>query len=199
MLYNHLSINYLCFQEGYISKGNNKTRVNEEIRSSHVRLIDENGNNVGIISLKIAIDRAKEASLDLVEVAPETSPPVCKILDFNRYLYGLQKKRKESKKKSKSAHLKQIRLSPNIDKNDLKMKFKKIKEFLDEGHKVKINMMFRGRQKEHLEVGGEILNGIIKQLGETAVCQNVPKFEGYCMSAMMVPHHHQKENKNNGQ
>ena len=120
-------------------------------------------------------------------MAPEVTPPVCRVMDYSRYYYELKKKRKDNLKKSKVSHLKQIRLSPNIGKNDLQMKFKRIKEFLNEGHKVKINMMFKGRQKEHLGIGREILEAIIRELASVAVSQGQPSFEGYYMSATMIP------------
>jgi translation initiation factor IF-3 len=125
--------------------------------------------------------------LDLVEVAPGAKIPVCKVMDYNRYYFELKKKKKEEKKKSKSKQLKQIRMSPNIGKNDLKVKFNKITNFLDKGHNVKVNMFFRGRQREHLEVGREILAGIMKELEGRATYQSEPKFEGYSMSVLFRP------------
>ena len=139
------------------------------------------------MSINAALDKAREKGLDLVEVAPEAKPPVCKVMDYNRYYYEQKKKLKENKKKSKAVQLKQIRLSPNIGKNDLKIKYNKIRKFLEEGHKVKVNMRFRGRQKEHLEVGKTILVSVMNELEDIAVCQSEPKFEGYCMSMLMVP------------
>ncbi len=137
------------------------------------------------------MDKARQEAinreLDLVKVAPQANPPVCKIMDFNKYYYEKKKKEKESKKKTKSAQLKQMRLSPNIGKNDLKTKFRKIKSFLKDGHKVKVNMMFKGREKEHLEVGREILLTMIDQLKDVAKCKNKPKFEGFYMSVMLAP------------
>jgi translation initiation factor IF-3 len=105
-------------------------------------------------------------------------------MDFSRYYYELKKK---NRKKTKTVHLKQVRLSPNIGKHDLKVKFKHIKEFIEHGQKVRVNMRFRGRQKEHQELGREILNAIIKQLEEIATCQSEPKFEGYYMTTTLVP------------
>lgn len=122
-----------------------------------------------------------------MEVAPQARPPVCKVMDYNRYYYEKKKKEKENKKKSKQAQLKQLRLSPNIGKHDLKFKFDKIKKFLEDGHKVKVNMRFKGREREHLDVGKEILNAIIDELKEVAECQNEPCFEGYYMSILLVP------------
>jgi translation initiation factor IF-3 len=139
------------------------------------------------VSVSAALEKARERGMDLVEVAPEAKPPVCKVMDYNRYYYEQKKKLKENKKKSKVVQLKQIRLSPNIGKNDLKIKYIKIRKFLEEGHKVKINMRFKGRQKEHLEVGKTILMSVMNELEDIAVCQSEPKFEGYFMSVLMAP------------
>ncbi|MFH1415046.1 MAG: translation initiation factor IF-3 [Elusimicrobiota bacterium] len=164
-----------------------KLRINQQIRTAQVRLIDDTGNNSGIVSLQDALDKARDRGLDLVEVAPEAKPPVCKIMDYSHYFYSLKKKEKENKKKSKTVHLKQIRLSPNIGKHDLKIKFERIKKFLDDGHNVKVNMRFKGRQKEHLEVGRAILEAIITELKDAAVCQSKPFYEGYYMTVLLTP------------
>ena len=168
-------------------KSNKKLRVNEEIDSSEVLLITSEGDKVGVVDKKVAISRAKEANLDLVEVSPQARPPVCKIMDYSRYYYEQKKKFKSGKKKSKSLHLKQIRLSPNIGSHDLEFKFGKIKQFLLNGHNVKINMMFKGRQREHQEMGKEILNSIINQLKDIATVQSEPNFEGFYMTLTMAP------------
>ncbi len=170
-----------------ITAENHKLRTNEEIRASNVLLVDSNGSNIGVVGKQVAIERAREQSLDLVEVAPQANPPVCKIMDYSRYYFERKKKLKENKKKSRNAQLKQIRLSPNISKHDLQVKFGKISRFLKDGHKVKVNMMFRGRQKEHLDVGREILNGIVRELEGVAEPQGEPNFEGFYMSVMLVP------------
>jgi translation initiation factor IF-3 len=140
-----------------------------------------------VVSLSVALERAKDASIDLVEVSPESKPPVCRLMDFKRHRYEQSKKQKDNKKKTPASQLKQIRLSPNIGKHDLQVKFKMIKRFLEKGHRVKVNMMFRGREKEHLEVGKEILYAIIGQLDNVATCLEEPKYEGYYMSILLVP------------
>ncbi len=145
------------------------------------------GENLGVIPIEKALELARKEELDLVEVAPDSRPPVCKIMDYNKYYYEQKKKKRENKKKAVSKDLKQIRLSPNIGRHDLETKFGKIKSFLEKGHKVKINMMFRGRQKEHLEVGKHILTGIIEELKEVAECTSEPCFEGFYMSMMLSP------------
>lgn len=146
-----------------------------------------------MLPVQKALQLAREEGLDLVEVAPEARPPVCKMMDYSKYYYEQKKKRRENKKKSVSKDLKQIRLSPNIGKHDLKTKFNKIKGFLEKGHKVKVNMMFKGRQKEHLEVGKQILAGIVEQVDEIAECVSEPNYEGFYMSMMLAP---RKENNN---
>jgi translation initiation factor IF-3 len=166
---------------------NTKLRTNERIRSHQVRLIDDKGQNIGVITTDAALERAKDAGLDLVEVAPEAKPPVCKIMDYSRYHYEQKKKLKENRKKSKVVQLKQIRLSPNIGKHDLKIKFNQIRGFLEGGHKVKVNMRFRGRQAQHKEVGIAIMESIIEELKDIASCQSPPKLEGYFMTMLLVP------------
>jgi translation initiation factor IF-3 len=163
-----------------------------------VRLIDDKGNNIGVISTSVALEQAREKGLDLVEVASEAKPPVCRIMDYSRYAYEQKKKLKENKKKSKAVQLKQIRLSPNIGKHDLEIKFEKIKKFLEEGHKVKVNMRFRGRERQHGEVGKLILDTMIKELEGIATCQSEPKFEGYYMSMLLVPNTIKTGEKKNG-
>ena len=162
-------------------------RINEEIRASHVLLVDVDGNKIGIVAKGVAIEKARDKGLDLVEVASQANPPVCRVMDYSRFYFEKKKKVKENKKKSRTTHLKQIRLSPNIGKHDLKVKFDRMKRFLEVGHKVKVNMMFKGRQKEHLDVGKEILNGIIRELEPVAFCQSEPNFEGFYMSMLLVP------------
>lgn len=162
-------------------------RVNEDIRSSHVLLVDTDGNKLGIVTKSVALDKARDRGLDLVEVASQANPPVCRIMDYSRFYFEKKKKVKENKKKSRSAQLKQIRLSPNIGKHDLKVKFDRMKGFLEKGHTVKVNMMFKGRQKEHLDVGKEILYGIIREIEPIAACQSEPNFEGFYMSMVLVP------------
>lgn len=152
-----------------------------------MRAVSSDGENLGVIPVEKALEIARNEDLDLVEVAPAARPPVCKIMDYNKYYYEQKKKRRENKKKAVSKDLKQIRLSPNIGKHDLQTKFGKIKRFLEKGHKVKVNMMFRGRQREHQEMGKEIMTGIIHQLEDTAECTSEPCFEGFYMSMMLSP------------
>ncbi len=152
-----------------------------------MHLLSSDGKNIGVVSIKVALNRAKESELDLVEIVSQANPPVCKLLDYKRYYYDKKRKSKENKRKSKSAQLKQIRVSPNIGRHDLEVKSKHIKEFLNDGHKVKVNMMFKGRQKEHLDIGREILNAMIAEFKGIGIVQSEPVFEGFYMTMLLVP------------
>ena len=133
-------------------------RINEQIRVREVRLIDEEGNQKGIIPTKEALVMAHEANLDLVEIAPQSNPPVCKILDYGKYRFEMEKKLRDSKKKQKLLKLKEIRMQPKIDDHDLDFKSKHIREFLADGNKVKVTIRFRGRELAHTELGLEVWN-----------------------------------------
>ena len=140
--------------------------VNEKIRASKIRLIDAQGKQLGILSLKQALDIARREGLDLVEVAPQATPPVCRLLDYGKLKYQLDKKKRKTKKKQSSDVLKEIRLSYHIGKHDLEIKTKKIYRFLQEGHKVKISVRFRGREKIYREEGKRLLEQVVKQVEE---------------------------------
>ena len=144
---------------------NNKgLRVNEMIRIREVRVIDEEGNQLGIIPTPEALKMAKDKDLDLVEVSPNANPPVCKILDYGKYKFEQEKKLRDSKKNQKVLKLKEIRMQPKIGTGDLDTKAKHIQEFLDEGDKVKVTIRFRGRELAHTELGYDILNEVLKRL-----------------------------------
>jgi len=140
--------------------------VNEKIRASKIRLIDAQGKQLGILPLKQALDIARREGLDLVEVAPQATPPVCRLLDYGKLKYQLDKKKRKTKKKQSSDVLKEIRLSYHIGKHDLEIKTKKIYRFLQEGHKVKISVRFRGREKIYREEGKRLLEQVVKQVEE---------------------------------
>jgi len=140
--------------------------VNEKIRASKIRLIDAQGKQLGILSLKQALDIARKEGLDLVEVAPQATPPVCRLLDYGKLKYQLDKKKRKTKKKQSSDVLKEIRLSYHIGKHDLEIKTKKIYRFLQEGYKVKISVRFRGREKIYREEGKRLLEQVVKQVEE---------------------------------
>lgn len=155
--------------------------INERIRDKEVRLISQSGEQLGIMSSKEAMRLAREADLDLVKIAPTAKPPVCKIIDYGKYRYEQARKVKEAKKKQKTIDTKEIRLSPNIDTNDLNTKVNQAKKFLQKGAKVKVSLRFRGREMAHKYVGREILDSFFGQLEEVAVIDKPAKMEGRSM------------------
>ncbi len=162
-------------------------RINEQIRVREVRLIDDEGNQKGILTTFDAIKMAKESGLDLVEVAPQASPPVCKILNYGKFKFEQEKKVRDSKKKSKLQKMKEIRMQPKIDDHDLDFKSKHVKTFLDEGNKVKVTVRFRGRELAHTELGLEVLKQVLERLGGEYVLERAPLMEGRFMSMMLGP------------
>lgn len=152
-------------------------RINEQIRSSPVRLIDTDGTQVGIIGVREAMAMAQDRELDLVEIAPAAKPPVCKIMDFGKYLYELAKKERGSKKHA-SSQIKGIRLSPKISDHDFDFKTEAARKFLEQGHKVKVAVIFRGRQITHKEFGEEVISRFAQALEDVAKVESSPKMEG---------------------
>ncbi len=166
---------------------NKGLRVNEQIRVREVRLIDDEGEQKGIVPTIEALKMARERELDLVEVAPTANPPVCKILDYGKYRFELEKKLRDSKKKQKLLKLKEIRMQPKIGVGDLDFKSKHVQEFLAEGNKVKVTVRFRGRELAHTELGLEVLNEVLKRLGDEYVVEKQPAMEGRFMSMILNP------------
>lgn len=166
---------------------NKGLRVNEQIRVREVRLIDDEGEQKGIVPTTEALKMAKERELDLVEVAPQANPPVCKILDYGKYRFELEKKLRDSKKKQKVLKLKEIRMQPKIGAGDLDFKSKHIKEFLAEGNKVKVTVRFRGRELAHTELGLDVLNAVLQRLEGEYVMEKSPAMEGRFMSMILNP------------
>jgi translation initiation factor IF-3 len=162
-------------------------RVNEAIDARQVRLVDENGTMVGIVPLQMALERAAQAGLDLVEVAPNASPPVCKIMDYGKFKYEQQKKASAARKKQKVIEIKEIKLRPNIDENDYHVKMKKVRDFLEEGDKVKVTLRFRGREVAHQDLAMKLLERIREDIGELAKVEQMPKLEGQQMVMVMAP------------
>jgi translation initiation factor IF-3 len=162
-------------------------RINEQIDVREVRLIDAQGQMIGIVGLRDARQRAEEAGLDLVEVSPTASPPVCKILDFGKFKYEAQKKANAARKKQRVIEVKEIKMRPSIDDNDYAIKMKKVREFLDEGDKVKVTMRFRGREMAHQHLAMEILNRVKEQVADLAMVEQFPKLEGRQMVMVMAP------------
>ncbi len=155
--------------------------INEQIRDKEVRVIGADGEQIGIMSSKEAQKLAREAELDLVKIAPTAKPPVCKIIDYGKYRYELARKEKEAKKKQKVMDVKEIRLSPNIDTNDLNTKVKNARKFLEKGDKVKVTLRFRGRELAHVNASKIILDNFAEQLADIAVIDKPAKFEGRSM------------------
>ena len=158
--------------------------INEQIRDKEIRLIGENGEQLGIMSAKEAFKMAKEAELDLVKSAPTAKPPVCKIIDYGKYRYELARKEKEAKKKQKTVEIKEVRLSPNIEANDLNTKVNMAKKFIAKGDKVKVTLRFRGREMAHMQSSKHILDDFAEALADIAVIEKPAKLEG--KSIMMV-------------
>ena len=162
-------------------------KVNEDIEASRVLLIDESGEKQGEMPLEAALDAAREAGLDLVEVAGSSDPPVVKILDYGKLRFEEQKKKAAAKKKQKSADLKEIKMRPNIDVHDYEVKKKAIKRFFDDGDKVKVTLRFRGREMAHQELGMELLQKVREEFSEDAKVEQEPKLEGRQMIMVLSP------------
>ncbi|MDD7609685.1 MAG: translation initiation factor IF-3 [Spirochaetales bacterium] len=167
----------------YVNNISNKgQRINEMIRVREVRLIDEEGNQLGIVPTPEALRMAKDKGLDLVEVSPNANPPVCKILDYGKYRFEQEKKLRDAKKNQKVLKLKEIRMQPKIGSGDLDTKAKHIQEFLDEGDKVKVTIRFRGRELAHTELGYEVLNEVLKRLTSAYNIEKPAAMDGRNMS-----------------
>ena len=172
-----------------------RLRVNDLIRISPVRLIDDEDNQLGVVELDEAKRRAKEAGLDLVEVAPQSSPPVCRIMDYGKWKYAQRKKEQKAKSHTKQSELKGVRLRPKIDKHDLDIKLNKAREFLEEGHKVQFTMLFRGREMAHRDLGLRTMESICEQLKELSKVEARPKMMGRRATMMLAPDRQHKPAK----
>jgi translation initiation factor IF-3 len=162
-------------------------RINEAIRVREVRLIDEDGQNQGVVNRVDAQTRAEQAGLDLVEISPDAEPPVCKIMDFGKFKYQEQKKAAEARKKQKIVEIKEIKLRPNIDDHDYDVKMKSIRRFFDEGDKVKVTLRFRGREMAHQSLGMEVLKRVKADTETIAKVESEPRFEGRQMVMVLAP------------
>jgi translation initiation factor IF-3 len=162
-------------------------RVNEEITAMSIRLVDERGQMAGVVTLREALEKAVEAGLDLVEIAPTAQPPVCKILDYGKFKYEEQKKKNEARKKQKVIEIKEIKLRPTIDDNDYNIKMRAMHRFLEEGDKVKVTLRFRGRELAHQDLGMAVLVRVRDDLEEIAKVEQMPKMEGRQMVMVVAP------------
>ena len=160
--------------------------INEQIRDKEVRLIGENGDQLGIMSAREAMKLAQETELDLVKIAPTAKPPVCKIIDYGKYRYEQARKEKEAKKKQKTVEVKEVRLSPNIEGNDLNTKVNNARKFLEKGNKVKVTLRFRGREMAHMQTSKHILDDFAELLKDVASIEKPAKLEGRSMSMVLT-------------
>jgi translation initiation factor IF-3 len=162
-------------------------RINEDIRAREVQLIDATGHNHGPTAIQAALEMAQNAGLDLVEIAPNSTPPVCKLLDYGKYKFQAQKKAAEARKKQKVVEVKEIKLRPMIDDHDYDVKMRSMKRFFEEGDKVKITLRFRGREMAHQELGYKLLNRVKQDTATIAKIESEPRFEGRQMVMMLAP------------
>lgn len=165
--------------------------INEEIRDREVRLIDQNGEQLGIMPTRKAMDLAEQAGLDLVKIAPQAKPPVCRLMDYGKYRFEQSKKEREIRKNQKVIEIKEVRLSAVIDVHDFEVRLKQGQKFLQEGNKVKASIRFRGRQIAHSQIGMEVMNEFAEKLADIAVIEKKPLIEGRNMSMVLAP----KDNK----
>ena len=162
-------------------------KANERIKALDVQVIGSEGNNLGIMQLKKAIQLAKDEGLDLIEISPNTNPPVCKIMDMGKYKYDLQKKANQAKKKQKIVSLKEIKLRPGTEIHDYNFKIKNAKKFITKGDKVKFTVKFKGREMQHVELGKDLMNRIIEDTKDVGKVETHPKFEGRQMIMIIQP------------
>jgi translation initiation factor IF-3 len=162
-------------------------RVNEEIKSDNVRLVDQDGEMVGVVSMQEAVEAAARMSLDLVEISPDAEPPVCKLLDFGRYKFEQKRKQNDGKKKQKIVQVKEIKLRPTIDVHDYNVKLRHIEKFIGQGNKVKVSLRFRGREITHTDVGMAVMKRILADTEEIAKIEVSPKMDGRQIIMVIMP------------
>ncbi len=162
-------------------------RINDRIRGTEIRLIGAEGENVGVVSPARALEMAEEAGLDLVEISPNATPPVCKIMDFGKYKYETQKKEAEARKKQKIIEIKEVKFRPNTDTHDYEVKMRSVLKFLENGDKVKVTLRFRGREMAHQDLGRNLLERVAGDITEHGKVDNMPKMEGRQMVMMLSP------------
>ncbi|WP_160120063.1 translation initiation factor IF-3 [Rhodovarius lipocyclicus] len=162
-------------------------RVNEDIRVPQVRLIDQDGEMIGVLSTRDALLRAYSVGLDLLEISPNAVPPVCKITDYGKYKYEMAKKANEARKKQKTVEIKEIKVRPNIDDHDYETKMKQMKGFIEDGDKVKVTLRFRGREMAHQELGVKVLERIRTELAEAVKVESMPRLENRQMIMVLAP------------
>ena len=161
--------------------------INEEIRDAEVRVIDENGTMLGVLPIEEALSIAEERNLDLVNVSPNANPPVCKILDYGKYRYEIQKREKDAKKRQKVTEVKEVRLSTFIEEHDIQVKAKNASKFLQEGNRVKVSLRLRGRERDYANHAIEVMNDFAESLSDICVVDKKPKFEGRGINMFLSP------------
>ncbi len=164
-----------------------RVRVNEQIRISPVRVVDEEGEQLGILQLEEALATADDRGLDLVEVAPDARPPVCRIMDYGKYRYQLSRKQREARKKQHQVHLKEVKFRPGTEDHDFEFKVRHARRFIEEGNKVKVTVMFRGRQISHPEVGRDVLERVANALEDEAKVESSPSMDGRTLTMILAP------------
>lgn len=173
-------------------------RINDRIRASEVRLIDENGDQAGVVTIREALSRAEEVGLDLVEVSPDAKPPVCKLIDYGKFKYQQSKKAQEAKKKQVVIELKEVNLTPNTDKHDLQTKQNHIRRWVADRARVQVGVKFRGREMSHIDLGYKVIGELMRGLEELVVQEAPPKMEGRRLVVTLVPRADAKEKKGEG-
>ena len=164
-----------------------KERINEEVTAPEVRLIDQDGEQKGIVPVSEALSMAEEAGLDLVEIAPQAEPPVCRIMDYGKFIYQKQKKQQEARKKAKQVQVKEVKFRPGTEEGDYQVKLRNLKRFLEKGDRVKVTIWFRGRELAHKELGLKMLERVQQDVAELGTVEQMPKMEGRQMHMMVVP------------
>ncbi len=177
------------------NKDDSNIRCNENINASEVRVVDADGNQLGILPIHEALMLAREKGLDLVEVAPNASPPVCRIMDVGKFKYQQQKKAQAAKKKQHVIQVKEIRMRPKIDQHDYNVKLKHLRRFLEEGNKAKVTVRFRGREMAFVEAGHEVIQRLVEDLSDIATIEKLPEMDGRFMVAVFSPKQQDKVKK----
>jgi translation initiation factor IF-3 len=165
-------------------------RINEGIRVREVRVVSAEGEQLGIMSIQEALEAARSRDFDLVEVAPEATPPVCRIMDFGKYKYTQARRQKEARKKQTTILVKEVKMGPKTEKHDFDFKLKHVRRFLEEGHKAKVTVRFKGREMAHTELGWKMLNKMVEAVSDIAVTENNPRMEGRMLHIMLSPKAH---------
>ncbi|MEC9407785.1 MAG: translation initiation factor IF-3 [Pseudomonadota bacterium] len=178
--------NWFCLEDEGIAR-ERQDRRNDQITVPKVRLVDADGEQVGIVSIEDALSKAADAGLDLVEVAPQADPPVCRIMDYGKHIFEKQKSQQNSRKKQKQIQVKEVKFRPGTDEGDYKTKLRNLKRFLEDGDKIKVTLRFRGREMAHQEIGMRLLDRVREELEEMASVEQRPKMEGRQLIMVMAP------------